>query len=111
MQTFTPADIKYTYSAAHVPIGTVAAGETFAVITEDCFTGRFVDPAAFNEESASWVEQNLNGVTGPIVVEGVHAGQAIAVTIEELEVTTPGCLVVSRCEAFSPRIGGTRRTT
>jgi amidase len=102
MQTFTPAEIKYTYSAAHAPIGTVAAGETFTVITEDCFTGRFVDPAAFNPESVSWVEENLDGVTGPIVVEGARAGQAIAVTIEEIEVTTPGCVVVSRCEAFSP---------
>ena len=102
MQTFTPSEIKYTYSSSHSPIGTVAAGETFTVITEDCFTGRFADPAAFSEESAAWVEENLDGVTGPIVVEGARAGQAVAVTIEEIEVTTPGCVVVSRCESLSP---------
>jgi amidase len=102
MQTFTPAEIKYTYSPAHAPIGTVAAGETFTVVTEDCFTGRFADPGGFDEESAAWVEANLDGVTGPIIVNGAQAGQAIAVTIEEIEVTTPGCVVVSRCEAFSP---------
>ena len=41
-------------------------------------------------------------MTGPIAVEGAQAGQAIAITIEEIEVTTPGCVVVSRCEALSP---------
>jgi amidase len=48
------------------------------------------------------VEENLDGVTGPIAVEGVEAGQAVAVMIEKVEVSTPGCVVVSRCEALSP---------
>jgi len=102
MQTFSPTELKYTYSPDHEPIGTVAAGEVFTVLTEDCFTGRFADPSAFNAESAAWVEEHLDGVTGPIAVEGAQAGQAIAITIEEIEVTTPGCVVVSRCEALSP---------
>jgi amidase len=102
MQTFTPAELKYTYSPEHEPIGAVAAGETFTVFTVDGFTGRYADPADFNEQSAAWVEQNLDGVTGPIAVAGALAGQAVAVTIEELDVTTPGCVVVSRCEAHSP---------
>ena len=32
MQTFRTTDIKYTYSPAHDPIGTVAAVEAFTVI-------------------------------------------------------------------------------
>jgi amidase len=102
MQTFQPTDLKYTYSPEHAPIGTVAAGETFAVITEDCFTGRFEDPSNFNAESAAWVEQHLDGVTGPIAVEGATAGEAVEVAIDAVEVTTPGYVVVSRCEALSP---------
>lgn len=102
MQTFAPADIKYTYSPDHGPIGAVSPGETFTVITEDCFTGRFRDPADFNIESAARVEEHLDGVTGPIAVHGAEAGQAVEVTIDEVEVTTPGCVVVSRCEALSP---------
>lgn len=48
------------------------------------------------------MEENLDGVTGPIAVAGAEPGQAIAVTIEELEVITNPVVVVSRCEALSP---------
>lgn len=102
MQTFQPTEIKYTYSSEHDPIGTVAVGEQFAVITEDCFTGRYEDPANFNHETKAWVKEHLDGVTGPIAVEGAERGQAVQVTIESVSATTPGCVVVSRCEALSP---------
>lgn len=103
MQTFEPAEIKYKYSPEHTPIGTVKAGESFTVITADGFTGRYDDPANFSPETAAWVEQNLDGVTGPVAVEGSEPGQAVAIAIEELEVTTKGTVVVSRCEAVSPQ--------
>ena len=101
MQTFEPTDLKYTYSPEHASIGTVSAGETFAVVTADCFTGRYDDPANF-PDSAAWVEDHLDGVTGPIAVEGAGPGQAVEVKIDSVEVTTPGYVVVSRCEAVSP---------
>jgi amidase len=101
MQTFEPTDLKYTYSPEHAAIGTVAAGERFAVITEDGFTGRYNDPANF-PECAAWVEEHLDGVTGPIAVEGAEPGQAVEVKIDSVEVTTPGIVVVSRCQAVSP---------
>jgi acetamidase/formamidase len=102
MQTFQPTDIKYTYSPTHHPIGAVAAGERFTVITEDCFTGRYADPSNFNPETEAWVEEHLNGVTGPIAVQGAQPGQAVELTIESVSAITPGCVVVSRCEAPSP---------
>jgi len=102
MQVFQPTEIKYTYSSEHQPIGTVAAGERFAVVTADCFTGRYDDPADFTPETAQWVAEHLNGVTGPIAVEGAEPGQAVEVTIESVTATTPGYVVVSRCEANSP---------
>ena len=73
-----------------------------AVVAQDCFTGRYDDPANFNPETAAWVEEHLDGVTGPIAVEGAEPGEAVEVTIESIEVTTPGYVVVSRCEAVSP---------
>ena len=103
MQTFEPDDIKYTYSPEHNPIGTVEAGESFTVMTADGFTGRYDDPADFSPETAAWVEDNLDGVTGPIAVEGAAPGQAVAITIEELEVVTAGTVVLSRCQAVSPQ--------
>jgi amidase len=102
MQTFEPAELKYTYSPEHPPIGTVAAGELFTVITRDCFTGAYTDPSNFTPESAAWVEDNLDGVTGPIAVQGAEAGGAVAVRIESVDVITPGYVVVSRCQAVSP---------
>ncbi|HEY2653351.1 MAG TPA: acetamidase/formamidase family protein [Solirubrobacteraceae bacterium] len=102
MQEFQPTDIKYTYSSEHSPIGTVAADETFAVLTADCFTGRYDDPADFTPETRKWVAEHLNGVTGPIAVEGAEPGQAVQVTIENVTAITPGYVVVSRCEAHSP---------
>jgi hypothetical protein len=102
MQSFDTAELKYTYSPDHAPIGTVAADEPFEVLTADCFTGRFADPANFTPEIVAWVEDNLDGVTGPIAVQGAQPGEAVAVAIESVEVTTPGYLAVSRCEARSP---------
>lgn len=102
MRTFAPDPVQYTYTPNHSSLGTVSPGERFTVLTEDGFTGRYADPANFTPETAAWVEENLDGVTGPIVVAGCEAGEAVAVTIETLEVTTPGCVVVSRCEAHSP---------
>jgi amidase len=102
MQIFEPHPIRYTYSPNHAPLGTVSPGEHFAAVTLDGFSGRYANPRNFTPETAAWVDANLCGVTGPIVVAGCEAGEAVAVTIETLEVTTPGCVVVSRCEAHSP---------
>lgn len=102
MQEFTDSDLKYVYSPGHKPIGTVEPGERFAVRTADCFTGRFANPEDWNPESAAWVEEHLDGVTGPVYVAGAAAGQAVEVTIHSLEVTTPGYVVLSRCAARSP---------
>ncbi len=103
MQYFNPSELKYSYSPWHTPIGTVVPGERFVVETEDCFTGRFRNPDDYNEESAAWVEENLDGVTGPIFVTGAVPGGAVEVTLEEITITTPGMVVVSRCAAHSPK--------
>jgi amidase len=102
LQEFGPTDLKYLYSPEHHPIGAVAADERFVVETADCFTGRFSQPGGFNEESVAWVDQNLNGVTGPIFVEGAVPGGAVEIAIEVITFTTPGIVVVSRCQAYSP---------
>ena len=79
-----------------------APGERFTVDTQDCFTGLYRDPANFSPETAAWVEENLNCVTGPISVAGAKPGDAIEIHIESVAVTSPGSLVVSRCQALSP---------
>jgi amidase len=102
MQTFPADNLKYVYSPAHEPIGSVQPGERFIVDTADCFTGQYRDPADFSPESAAWVDANLNPVTGPICVDGAQPGGAIEVHIEDITVTTPAAVVISRCAALSP---------
>jgi amidase len=102
MQTFAAEQLKYVYSAAHEPVGVVQPGERFVVDTADCFTGRYRNPADFSPETAAWVDANLNPVTGPISVAGAEPGGAVEVNIEDIEVTTPGHVVISRCAARSP---------
>ena len=101
-QVFAAEDLKYVYSPAHKPIGSVRPGERFIVDTSDCFTGRYLDPADFSPESAAWVDANLNPVTGPIRVDGAKPGGAVEIRIEDIEVTTPAAVVISRCAALSP---------
>jgi amidase len=102
MQSFPATDLKYVYSPWHEPIGEVEPGERFEIETSDCFTGRYLDPASFNAETAAWVEDNLNPVTGPVSVRGAEPGTAVEITIHDIEVTTTGMLAVSRCSALSP---------
>jgi amidase len=102
MQTFAATDLKYVYDREHEPIGTVLPGERFVVDTADCFTGRYRDPTDFSPESAAWVDANLNPVTGPIRVEGAQPREAVEIHIEDIAVTTPAAVVVSRCAALSP---------
>ena len=102
MQTFAATDLKYVYSREHEPVGTVQPGERFVLDTADCFTGRYRNPADFNPESAAWVDANLNPVTGPISVAGAEPGGAVEIYIEDITVTTPGHVVISRCAALSP---------
>jgi amidase len=102
LQTFSADHLKYVYSGEHEPIGSVRPGERFIVDTADCFTGRYRNPSDFSPESAAWVDANLNPVTGPISVEGGRPGEAVEVYIEDITVTTPGAVVISRCAALSP---------
>lgn len=103
MQHFGTTDLKFTYSADHDPIGYVNPGEKFLIETEDCFTGRFRRPEGFTAENRAWVHANLDGVTGPIHVNGATTSHVVAITFHDIEITTPGSIVWSRCEAVSPR--------
>ena len=103
MQHFAPDDLKFFYSADHTPIGTVQPGEQFVVDTEDCFTGRFRTPEGFTPENLAWVIANLDGVTGPIAVEGATPDHVVAITLHEVEITTPGSILQSAL-SHGPRL-------
>jgi amidase len=68
------------YSAAHVPCLTVESGQTFAIETADRFAGYYAgEPLDMNAVAA---------VVGPVRINGISAGDLVAVEIERIEPAT-----------------------
>jgi amidase len=102
MQRFTADDAKYAYSPEHAPIGTVQPGERFEVESVEGFGNAFSSAADFTPALYAHAETLKWAVTGPISVAGATAGGAVAVTIHEVEVTTPGVVVYGGYTADEP---------
>jgi len=98
MQRFLESDAKYEYDPGHASIGIVQPNETFEVESVEGYSGYFRSPADFNRESYAAAEAVKWAVVGPITVAGAEAGGAIAITILDVEITTPG---VVTCGAYS----------
>jgi acetamidase/formamidase len=98
VQRFLARDAKFHYSPAHAHIGTVTGGERFEVESVEGFNNHFRSPADFTPERYAVAEAEKWLVTGPIAVDGVRAGGAVAVTIHDVEVTTPGVVVYGAYE-------------
>src|SRR5580765_6391718 len=86
MQRFLASDAKYHYSREHASIGAVEPVEGFG--------NAFQAPGDWTPESYAVAEKLKWAVVGPIDVAGAKAGGAVAVTIESVEVTTPGVCVL-----------------
>ena len=93
MQRFLARDAKFSYSPDHAAIGTVEPGETFEVESVEGFYNSFAAASDFTPERYAEAEKLKWAVTGPIAVAGARAGDAVAVTIHSVEVTTPGVVV------------------
>jgi len=65
------------------PTATVARGERFTVHTLDCFGGRLTSPDQHPREVAPY--PFVNPLTGPVCVDGVTAGDVVAIHLHDLE--------------------------
>ncbi len=93
----------------HASIGTVQPGETFEVESVEGFYNSFASASDFTPERYAEAEKLKWAVTGPITVAGAQAGDAVAVTIHSVEVTTPGVVVYGGYTAEEPlRVVGRR---
>jgi len=90
MQRFPESDAKYAYSPEHAPIGIVQPGEVFEVESVEGYSGYFRKPEDFTPESYARAEAVKWAVVGPIAVAGAEAGGAVAVTIHDVAINTPG---------------------
>jgi amidase len=102
MQRFLARDAKFAYSPGHAAIGTVEPGERFEVESVEGFYNSFASASDFTPERYAEAEKLKWAVTGPIAVTGVAAGGAVAVTIHDVEVTTPGVVVYGSYTAEDP---------
>jgi amidase len=102
VQRFSAGDAKYTYSPDHASIGTVEAGERFQVESVEGWSEYFRAPSDFTPERHAEAEAHKWAVTGPISVDGAKRGGAVAVTIHEVEVVTPGVVVYGAYTATNP---------
>jgi acetamidase/formamidase len=105
MQRFPASEenLSALYSPSKKPIGTVIPGERFQVETLDCYGGRYQEASGFTHENREWVEDNENILTGPVHVQGANPGDVVAVTIHDIEITTPGSYALYRLQAYSPQ--------
>jgi amidase len=102
MQRFLARDAKYSYSPHHAALGTVQAGERFEVECVEGFSNYFSSPADFTPERYAQAEAVKWAVTGPIAVAGAEMQGAVAITIHDVEVTTPGVVVYGGYTAEEP---------
>jgi amidase len=102
MQRFLARDAKFSYSPGHTAIGTVQPGERFEVESVEGFYNSFASASDFTPERYAEAEKLKWAVTGPISVAGAGAGDAVAVTIHAVEVTTPGVVVYGGYTAEEP---------
>jgi amidase len=102
MQRFLARDAKFSYSPGHAPIGTVQPGERFEVESVEGFSNSFASASDFTPERYAEAEKLKWAVTGPIAVAGARAGEAVAVTIDSVEITTPGVVVYGSYTAEEP---------
>ncbi len=98
-------DIHLFFDPAEVPRLRVAAGERILVETEDAGLGSVRTEADVYASIGELFEKlgGANPVTGPIYVEGVAAGDCVAVTIEDI---VPGPVQGQGYTVLTPGIGG-----
>jgi amidase len=102
MQRFQASDAKYAYSPDHASIGTVEPGELFEVESVEGWSNYFRDPADFTPERHARAEAKKWAVVGPISVAGAEQNGAVAVTIHDVEIVTPGVVVYGAYTAPDP---------
>lgn len=80
--TATDKDFVF-HIGGHEPRRHVAQGEPFTVFTEDCFSGRLTSVDGKPRDVAPY--PRVNPLTGPIYVDGIAAGDAVAIRLLSLE--------------------------
>lgn len=85
------SNVVYSFSPRHKPVERVALGERVLLETEDALGGQVRDESTL-VKGIDW--SKVNGVTGPIFVDGVKPGDALIVNVEDVRIAESGVIVV-----------------
>jgi amidase len=88
--------VIYEFSSKNKPAYNVSQGEAVIVATQDCFSGMVNSPKKLFEEVAM---DDVNPATGPIIIDGLVAGDTLCVSINKIKC---GPLGIMMC---SPNVG------
>jgi len=91
----------YSFSAQHTPAYEVSLGEPFVVETWDAFAGRYTEA-----DGGRSAEGKANPATGPICVQGVEPGEAVAIEILSIQPVGTGILRTREAVLKIPMEGG-----
>lgn len=80
----------YSFDQNHEPIAHVQPGEVFAVKTLDCYGGAITSEEQLRSD---FPDLKINGATGPIYVEGIKAGDTLAVEILKIDLDDQGVMI------------------
>ena len=88
MKTITGASI-FAMSKDNPPVLTVVSGETLLFETMDCFSNQVTDEAA-GLDALDW--ERINPATGPVAVANAEPGDALKISILDIEVGPVGTM-------------------
>jgi amidase len=83
-------NLKYALSATDVPVDTIAPGEIVQVECEINCNGGLITSTESKLSEDSLKFPYVNPATGPFAVTGARRGQALAVTIHQMELDDVG---------------------
>ncbi len=94
MHYYLPKDKHiYKFDAGNPPVLAISPGDSVRVETMDCFSNQILSPEDSLEE-ISW--ERINPATGPIYVEGAQKGDALKITVEEINIEEQAVMLTGK---------------
>lgn len=100
MRTFAKDKHVYSMSPVHPHVYEMGLGETVVVDAWDAFSGRYTEP-----DGGASIDEKANPATGPIRVNGVSAGDTLAIDILGVQPYGTGVLRSGELLKLCPIVG------
>ncbi|MFD1718113.1 acetamidase/formamidase family protein [Georgenia deserti] len=92
MQHFAADRAVTEFGPGFDAVGQVDQGETFTVETADCYDGQLADPSTLRPQIDM---ARFNRASGPVAVRGIEPDEAVAVSIEDVDLAPAGVMALA----------------